>query len=191
MIEFIKNNKASVIIGFIGILLIILFIYLLDNERTLINILSVVGTVITTVALIITLIQLYSLKHISEITTSTIYQTVQTLMYRASLGDVARAKKIIDEIIEFTNNEKFEIAKLKARDLKFHIINFLEEEKFRDLLSTEKKIPIGITNLIDVNIMNYANDFIKKSDFVKFVETLEKLSSILHKFEHFLKYNKD
>ncbi len=176
-----------ILIGLIGVFVIISSLQ--AEEKSIVNIVNIVGTVFSIVAFIIAIIQLNSIKKISIITNSTIEETKNKLKNSFSISDVSRGIKIIQEIQNYMSTDKYELARMRLQDLKPILIQLEQSVEFVSIFDSKDSYENSVLE-IEVNISNFY-DVIqgkRKINIGKLKLTLEKLSSVLIKYEQKLKF---
>lgn len=188
-----KLNKVSIAIGISGSVLAMLLIYLLEErDRTLINKLSILGTIASLVGLAITYIQVREIKSISEANKEAILETKESINYALLLSDSSHVSHLIAEIQGYLREEKLELAHLRMKDLKRHLISFKQTERFKKNISVQK-INSNLTNL-STHINNISVVISKTSDTQIDLQTInqdiELLLEVIIEFEQKTKNEK-
>lgn len=125
-------NKKSILIIATGIIISIIFIWVLKSEeRTTPNILSIIGTSASLIGLGITYVQIREIKNISESNKKVTLETKDSINNVLLLSDSVHVSHIIHEIQGYLSKEEsINLALLRMKDLKRYLIHFRGFDKF-------------------------------------------------------------
>lgn len=185
------NNQWKTIISFIfgTIIIVLLFINLDKNNRTLVNFFTLFGTFASIFGLVLAYIQIISLKETNEKTKIAVESSLNKINQMLSVSELSKANKIIHEIQTSNINGKHEISLIRMKDLKSILIQI----KYNSELNIYTETSIYNQNITDVSIdINNLNDLLigkkKGLNFSKFNSNLEELSTTITEFENKLKF---
>lgn len=185
-------NRKTYLIIVSGVMITLFFIWILKSEdRTTINFLSVTGTFASLVGLAITYVQVKEIKSISESNKTVIDETKESINNVLLLSDSVHVSHIINETQGYLSNEEtINLALLRMKDLKRHLIHFKGFDKFTEKTrkNTLNQMIVDLTNdtrnLFDklnpqidtqeINISEINNNLEKILDFVLEVEQITK-----------------
>jgi len=184
-------KKPTIYIFVAGLILSYLFYIKIipENNRNEINLMSVFGTYLSVFGIIIAYIQILSIKQETIKTQNAIKSSLDQVRRVLSISELSKTKKLIEEIQQYLQNDKFDASSLRMHDLKenliqnkyiSHLTKQTEAKSYRDLIAN---VGIDINTLHDKISIPVA--VIDKSIIM---QNLEKVKSAILEFENILKY---
>lgn len=167
----------------------IVFFYLPDDDKTIVNSFTLFGTFLSLFGLAIAYIQIQSINKTSEQTKLAIEKSLQRINQILSVSELSKATKTIQEVQSFILQNKHEIALMRMKDLKSILIQVKYNEDLLEYtdngLYNQNITDLGsdITNLHDLITGNK-----KGLNFSRLNQNLENLGTTLTEFENKLKY---
>jgi hypothetical protein len=120
-----KLNVATIVTSIIGIsVCAVLSVLFYRQGRTLPEILAIVGSVASLFGLLIAIMQILAVKKVADATHAAVNETRARLVSRISLADVAKATRIVEQIMTHLMNKKLELAHLRLQDLREMLMQF-------------------------------------------------------------------
>ena len=185
------HKKPTIYIFVAGLILSYLFYIKIipENDRNEINLMSVFGTYLSVFGLIIAYIQILSIKQETIKTRSAIKSSLDQVRRVLSISELSKTKKLIEEIQQYLQNDKFDASSLRMHDLKenliqnkyiSHLTKQTEAKSYRDLIAN-----VGI----DINTLHdKISSPVSVIDKSIIMQNLEKVKSAILEFENILKY---
>ena len=183
----------------------VIFYYLPNKERTLINLIGVIGFLLSILGIIIAYFQIMSVKEISKYTQEQVQQTQERLEQKIRethekikenitihsnlhmISDLSAKGAMINEIQGYLREDNIKMSAIRMKDLKVVLIDLQSQPRYSALTKKEDfKSAVGNfhVNLDNLQKQHFRNG---KIDLGKINKDLEDLSSIFLSVEHKLK----
>ena len=183
----------------------VIFYYLPNSERTLINLIGVIGFLLSILGIIIAYFQIMSVKEISKYTQEQVQQTQERLEQKIRethekikenitihsnlhmISDLSAKGAMINEIQGYLREDNIKMSAIRMKDLKVVLIDLQSQPRYSALTKKEDfKSAVGNfhVNLDNLQKQHFRNG---KIDLGKINKDLEDLSSIFLSVEHKLK----
>lgn len=176
------------ILGILGTLIVLSKIP--ENERNLITYISVIGTFASVFGLLIAYLQIIALKNTSKSIQTAVSDSTHRLNTLLSVSDLAKSKKLIEEIQLMLQHDNFSGSLIRLKDLKETLIQTKYNVDLRKLTSSKEYKTIIINTGIDINTVSDYNLEIKdKINKGLIIDNLENTRTKIIEFENELKYN--
>ncbi len=184
-------KTISIFLFIIGILGASIVILVLPKEsRTILNYISVIGTFASVFGLIIAYLQILSLKNTSESIETAVDSSIYRLNTLLSVSELAKSKKLIEEIQIMLQHDSYEAALIRLKDLKELLIQTKFNIDLQKPTNTREYKNIIVNTGIDINTIS---DFIfkvkDKISKIDIINNLEVTRTKIIEFENELKYN--
>lgn len=176
------------IIGVLGAIIVLLVIP--KESQTILNYTSVIGTFASVFGLLIAYLQILALKNTSKSIESAVDNSIYRLNTLLSVSELAKSKKLIEEIQIMLQHDSFEAALIRLKDLKELLIQTKYNVDLQKLTNAKEYKYIIINTGIDINTIS---DFIfkvkDKISKIEIINNLEVTRTKIIEFENELKYN--
>lgn len=150
---------------------------------------ALIDVTLTSIALIIAILEILELRTISEASSIAVKQALLRIKEIVSVSGIANGIRIAQDIQKYLIEGNLNVAHLRMKDLKFIIIPFKNDERFRALQIT-KELPRYIATLgVDINILQSELSG-KKSDNLdtnKISNNLEEIVTLLIEYDTLIK----
>lgn len=181
----------SILLLFIGVLgAIIVLLLLPEKSKILLNYISVIGTFASVFGLLIAYLQILSLKSTSKSIGKAVQSSTHRINTIFSIADLAKSKKIIEEVQLMLQNDIYHAGVLRLKDLKELLIQAKYNEDLQKLTQLQEYKSIIIDTGIDITTLN--NYILKVKSTInksKIISNLEQTRTKIIEFENELKYN--
>jgi len=174
------------IIGALGALIVLLLIP--PEQRDLLDYITVIGTFASVFGLIIAYLQILSLKDTSKTIQDAVKNSNHRLNTLLSVSELAKSKKLIEEIQIMIQHDNYGGALIRMKDLK----ELLIQNKYNSDLQATTKGKEYRKIILDTGIdINTLNDFVlkvkEKINKVEIIRNLETTRTKIIEFENELK----
>lgn len=190
--EFSKYRFWAILLFVLGTVVIYcLFINLSDHEITVANAFTLFGTYFSLYGLVVAYLQIQSIKGISTETKDAVDASAKKVNQIISVSELSKSNKVVQEIQIYLQDNKFELALVRMKDLKAILIQIQYNEHLADYVN-DKLYNVNITDLAtDMNnLYDHMTGGKKGINFSKLNQNMENLSTTLSQFENQLKYKK-
>jgi hypothetical protein len=186
-----KYRQISILFFIIGLLGVVIVLLILPKEsRILLNYLSVIGTFASVFGLLIAYFQILSLKNTSKSIELAVNNSTHRLNTVLSVSELAKSKKLIEEIQIMLEHDSYGASLIRLKDLKELLIQNKFNVDLQKPTNTKEYRTIIINTGIDINVVgDYVYKVKDKINKVEIIRNLEVTRTKIIEFENELKYN--
>lgn len=186
-----KYKSISILFLIIGILGVVIVLLIIPKEsRILLNYISVIGTFASVFGLLIAYFQILSLKSTSKSIELAVENSTHRLNTLLSVSELAKSKKLIEEIQIMLEHDSYGASLIRLKDLKELLIQNKFNVDLQKPTNTKEYKTIIINTGIDINVVgDYVYKVKDKINKVEIIRNLEITRTKIIEFENELKYN--
>jgi len=173
----------------LSLIIILIFFRLRAADQTIVNFFTLYGTFASLFGIYLTYLQINSVRETNEKTKVAINLSLSRTNQILSISEISKSIKVINEIQNYISYQKYDLALIRLKDLKFSLIQIKYNSDLKSLVETEGYIKLITTLGVDItNIYNQVFLGRVGIDFNKVNKNLTAIETILSDFENKLKH---